>query len=81
MKASEIRELSDEELKKKEADTKEELFNLRVQLATQQTTSVARIGKLKKGPGANPHDYERKGAWNKEIEGCMMHDTGCRIKD
>lgn len=48
MKASEIRELSDEELRRKEADTKEELFNLRIQLVTQQTTNVARIRKLKK---------------------------------
>ncbi|HSE83149.1 MAG TPA: 50S ribosomal protein L29 [Thermodesulfobacteriota bacterium] len=48
MKANEIRELSDEELSKKGADTKEELFNLRIQIATQQTTNVARIRKLKK---------------------------------
>ena len=48
MKASEIGELSDEELRRKEADTKEELFNLRIQLVTQQTTNVARIRKLKK---------------------------------
>ena len=39
---------SDEELMKKERDTKEELFNLRVQIATNQTTNVARVRKLKK---------------------------------
>ena len=48
MKPGEIRELSDEELMKKERDTKEELFNLRVQIATNQTTNVARVRKLKK---------------------------------
>lgn len=48
MNANEIRELSDEELGKKERDAKEEIFNLRVQIATQQTTNVARVRKLKK---------------------------------
>ncbi len=48
MKPAEFRELSDEELKKKERDTKEELFNLRVQISTRQTTNVSRIKKLKK---------------------------------
>ncbi|HWP94058.1 MAG TPA: 50S ribosomal protein L29 [Thermodesulfobacteriota bacterium] len=48
MKPGEIRELSDEELMKKERDTKEELFNLRVQIATNQTTNVARVRKLRK---------------------------------
>lgn len=46
--ASEIRELSDEELKKREDETRQELFNLRVQLATQQTTNVARVKKLRR---------------------------------
>jgi large subunit ribosomal protein L29 len=48
MKPAEFRELSDEELKKKERDTKEELFNLRIQVSTRQTTNVSRIKKLKK---------------------------------
>jgi large subunit ribosomal protein L29 len=48
MKPSEIRELSDDELKRKESDTREELFNLRIQIATHQTTNVSRIKKLKK---------------------------------
>jgi len=48
MKPVEIRELGDEELRKKENDTREELFNLRIQLATNQTTNVARVRKLKR---------------------------------
>ncbi|MBI2487398.1 MAG: 50S ribosomal protein L29 [Deltaproteobacteria bacterium] len=48
MKPGEIREFTDEELNKKENDIREELFNLRVQLATNQTTNVARIRKLKR---------------------------------
>ncbi|MGH7791833.1 MAG: 50S ribosomal protein L29 [Thermodesulfobacteriota bacterium] len=48
MKPVEIREFTEEELNKKENDIREELFNLRVQLATNQTTNVSRIRKLKK---------------------------------
>jgi large subunit ribosomal protein L29 len=48
MKPVEIREFTEEELNKKENDIREELFNLRVQLATNQTTNVARIRKLKR---------------------------------
>ena len=48
MKPAETRELSGDELKKKERDVKEELFNLEVQLSTRQTTNVARVKKLKK---------------------------------
>jgi large subunit ribosomal protein L29 len=48
MKSSEIRELKDDELKRKERDIREELFNLRVQLSTRQATNVGRIKKLKK---------------------------------
>ncbi len=48
MKASEIRELTDNELNKKRAELMEEIFNLRIQVSTQQTTSFARIDKLKK---------------------------------
>jgi large subunit ribosomal protein L29 len=48
MNPVEIREFTDEELNKKENDIREELFNLRVQLATNQTTNVSRIRKLKK---------------------------------
>ena len=48
MKASEIRELTDNELNKKRAELMEEIFNLRIQISTQQSTSFARIGQLKK---------------------------------
>jgi large subunit ribosomal protein L29 len=48
MKPVEIREFTDEELNKKKKDIREELFNLRVQLGTNQTTNVSRISKLKK---------------------------------
>ena len=48
MKAQEMRELTQEELSKREIELKEEIFNLRIQIATQQTTNVARIGNLKR---------------------------------
>jgi large subunit ribosomal protein L29 len=48
MKASEIRELTDNELNKKRTELLEEIFNLRIQVSTQQTTNFARISKLKK---------------------------------
>jgi large subunit ribosomal protein L29 len=46
--ADEIRELSDDELRRRENETRQELFNLRVQLATQQTTNVARVKTLRR---------------------------------
>ncbi len=46
--ADEMRELSDDELGRREAETRQELFNLRVQLATQQTTNVARVRRLRR---------------------------------
>lgn len=48
MKASELRELTDDELAKKKEELMEEIFNLRIQISTQQTTNVARMGNLKK---------------------------------
>lgn len=48
MKASEIRELSVEELAKKLKDLKEELFNLRFQLAINQLDNPMRISAVKK---------------------------------
>ncbi|MCK5392345.1 MAG: 50S ribosomal protein L29 [Deltaproteobacteria bacterium] len=48
MKAQEIRELSQDELINRESQLKEEIFNLRIQIATQQTTNVARIRNLKR---------------------------------
>lgn len=48
MKASEIRELTIEELKQRELDISEELFNLKFQLATSQLENKMRVPQLKK---------------------------------
>jgi large subunit ribosomal protein L29 len=48
MKPKETRELNDDELRKKEREIKQELFNLQIQLSTRQTTNVSRVKKLKK---------------------------------
>ncbi|NLY89549.1 MAG: 50S ribosomal protein L29 [Firmicutes bacterium] len=48
MKASELRELTTEELQKKVADLKAELFNLRFQLATGQLDNYRRIRIVRK---------------------------------
>lgn len=48
MKASEIRELSVEELEKKLADLKKELFNLRFQHAINQLDNPHKIDDVKK---------------------------------
>lgn len=48
VKADELRELNDEEIEKKEGELKEELFNMKFQVSTQQTTNFARIKQLKK---------------------------------
>ena len=48
MKASEIRELTAEELQSKLKALKEELFNLRFQLAINQLENPARIKAVKK---------------------------------
>ncbi|MCJ7682796.1 MAG: 50S ribosomal protein L29 [Desulfobacteraceae bacterium] len=48
MKAKELRELSAEELKDKEKEASQELFNLRFQKATGQLGNTARISKTKK---------------------------------
>ena len=47
-KAEDIRNLTDDELAKTEKDLKEELFNIRMQVSTQQITNYARIKQLKK---------------------------------
>ncbi|GAB3942577.1 50S ribosomal protein L29 [Corynebacterium tapiri] len=46
--ASEFRELGTEDLTARLADAKEELFNLRFQLATGQLTNNRRIGTVKR---------------------------------
>ena len=48
MKASEIREMSSEKLQTKLTELKEELFNLRFQLAVNQLENSSRIGAVKK---------------------------------
>ena len=48
MKADQIRELTDEELVIKVSDYKEELFNLRFQVATGQLDNPMRIRDVKK---------------------------------
>ncbi len=48
MRASEIRELTSEELQTKLTELKEELFNLRFQLAVNQLENSSRIGAVKK---------------------------------
>ena len=47
-KASELKELSLADLQKREAEFKEELFNLRFQLATGQLENSARIAQVRK---------------------------------
>lgn len=48
MKVKELKELSDAELKEKLSSFKEELFNLRFQLATRQLDNPMRIREVKK---------------------------------
>ncbi|MDA3128925.1 50S ribosomal protein L29 [Aliibacillus thermotolerans] len=48
MKAKEIRELTTAELEERTKDLKEELFNLRFQLATGQLDNPARIKHVRK---------------------------------
>ncbi len=48
MKARDLRDLSPDELKGKEKDIREELFNLRFQHATGQLENTMRIPQLKK---------------------------------
>jgi len=48
MKAEELRDLPDEELAQKLAETKEELFNLRFQLVTGQLDDPMRIKHVRK---------------------------------
>ncbi len=48
MKASDMRALSDSELEKKRVELAEEIFNLRIQISTQQTTNVTRMRTLKR---------------------------------
>ena len=48
MKASELRELSHEQLDDRLRELREELFNLRFQYATRQLTNTARIREVRR---------------------------------
>ena len=48
MKASEIRELTLEELRQREEDVSEELFNLKFQLATSQLENKMRVRQVRR---------------------------------
>ena len=48
MKPGELRNMDDDELERRLAETKQELFNLRFQHATGQLDNYARLGQLKK---------------------------------
>ena len=48
MKASEIRELSSDDLQAKLKEARAELFNLRFQMATSQLDNTARVKQVKK---------------------------------
>jgi large subunit ribosomal protein L29 len=48
LKARELKELSDEELERRLAETRENLFNLRFQMATGALENTARIGLAKR---------------------------------
>jgi large subunit ribosomal protein L29 len=48
MKASELRGLSDGDLQKRLSDSRQELFNLRFQLATRKLENTARIRVVRK---------------------------------
>ncbi len=48
MKARELRGLSDEELRQRERELREELFNLRFQHSLGQLTNTARISQVKR---------------------------------
>ena len=48
MKAEELREATDEELREKEEELRRELFNLRFQLATAQIENPMRVRVVKK---------------------------------
>lgn len=48
MKAKELRQMSDEELRQREKELREELFNLRFQHSLGQLTNTARISQVKR---------------------------------
>ena len=70
MKAADLRDLPYEELQEKLAETKEELFNLRFQLVTNQLDNTARLRTLRRevariGTVLREQEIE---AWQKQQE-------------
>ena len=65
MKASELRELSEEQLDDRLRELHEELFNLRFQYATRQLTNTARIKEVRRDIArvlTRQHEVELVGA-------------------
>ena len=62
MKASEIRELTAEELSAKLGELKKDLFNLRLQLATNQLDNTNKINEVKHDIARSQHRYPREAA-------------------
>ncbi len=48
MKAKEIKELTIDELKQREQDNKEKLFNLKIQLSTNQLANTAEVKQVQR---------------------------------
>ncbi len=70
-KAKDLRVLADVELDEKLEETKRELFNLRFQLATAQSTNTARLPYLKK-------EVARLSTLKAEREQTFSDDDGAR---
>jgi len=68
VKASDLRDLSYEELKTKLAESKQELFNLRFQVATNQLDNTARIETVR-------HEVARIATVMREQEIEAFHQT------
>ena len=68
MKSSDLRDLSYEELKTKLAESKQELFNLRFQVATNQLDNTARIETVR-------HEVARIATVMREQEIEAFHQT------
>ena len=72
MKASEIRELTAEELSAKLGELKKDLFNLRLQLATNQLDNTNKINEVK-------HDIARINTVSARSRSRRRHKGGKRI--
>ena len=68
MKSADLRDLSYEELKTKLAEAKQELFNLRFQVATNQLDNTARIALVR-------HEVARIATVMREQEIEAFHET------